>query len=142
MSKKVLGEFWVKKSGAKKHLKNLFVWSFLVGAAFSTVLVYNSREKWKKEQYTSKIIILKKNTPWTNNLIVDRKFSYKDTEMQKNNKEQFKSKKSLTEIHLYFDVNKTDYNAFCVFSMKFLKANWNKWFLISNRNGLFLNTIG
>ena len=30
-----------------------------------------------------------------------------NTEIHKSKKEQFKSKKSFTEIHLYFDVNKT-----------------------------------
>ena len=55
MSKKVLVEFWANKSGAKKHLKNLFLflfcfvfWSFFVGAVFSTVLVHVSRERMKK----------------------------------------------------------------------------------------------
>ena len=41
----------------------------------------------------------------------------------KTKKEQFKSKKSLTEINLYSDDNKTHQSAFCVFSMKFLKRN-------------------
>ena len=41
----------------------------------------------------------------------------------KNKKEQFKSKKSLTEINLDFDVHKTHQNGFCVFSMKILKRN-------------------
>ena len=64
--------------------------------------------------------ILKKNTPWTNNVIVDRNINcckihysilfykcwYNNTEIQKGKKEQFKSKKSLTEIKLYFAVNK------------------------------------
>ena len=42
-----------------------------VGTVLSTVLVYVSREK-EKEQGVSYIAILKKNTHWTNNLIIDR----------------------------------------------------------------------
>ena len=66
------------------------------------------------------MVILKKNATSTNNLIADRNFNcskthssvliykcwYNNTEIYKNKKEQFNSKTVLTEIHLYFDVNK------------------------------------
>ena len=49
ISKKVLAEFWAKKSGLKKRLKYLFWWSFFVGTVFLAVLVYVLREKMKKK---------------------------------------------------------------------------------------------
>ena len=84
-----------------------------------------------------------KSTPFTNNLTVDRNFncckihslilfykwSYNNTEIHKNKKEQFKSKKLLTEINVYFDDYETHQSAFCVFSMKFLKRNYINGFL-------------
>ena len=46
MRKKVLDEFWAKKSGVKTS-KEFFL-SFFVGTVLYTVLVYVSREKMKK----------------------------------------------------------------------------------------------
>ena len=91
----------------------------------------------------SQIVILKKNTLWTSNLIVDRscncckihssilfyKCWYINTEIHKNKKEQFKSKKSSTDVNLYFDDNKTHQSTFCVFFTKFLKRNEISGFL-------------
>ena len=64
---------------------------------------------------------MKKNATWANNLIVDRNFNwYYNTEIHKNKKEQFWSKKSLNEINLYFDAL---FSGIRVFSMKFIKRN-------------------
>ena len=46
MRKKVLAEFWAKKSGVK-NIEIIFL-SFFVGTVLYTVLVYVSREKMKK----------------------------------------------------------------------------------------------
>ena len=106
MRKKSLLNFELKSQGLKK--------SFFVGTVFS-------RRKLKKGAIYEPDSHLKKNTPWKNYLIFDRnikrcnihssfltyKWWYNNTKTHKNKKEQFKSKKLLNEIHLYFDVNKT-----------------------------------
>ena len=85
-------------------------------------------ENEKKEQHMSYRVILKKNATWRNNIIVDRNFNcckihssilfykcwYYNTDIHKNKKQQFRSKKSLNEINLYFDAF---FSGICVFAV-------------------------